>query len=67
VDQVDVGSSDRGFFELIREIKAKLSPDAKASFDVVSEYEMYPDDGEPEKRSACTDVVLSEIESAWFK
>lgn len=67
VDQVDVSSSDRGFFELMREIKVKLSSDAKAAFDVVSEYAMYPDDGEPEKRVSCADAVFDEIENAWFK
>lgn len=67
VDQVDVSSSDRDFFEIIREIKLNLSSDAKAAFALVSEYAMYPDEGEPEKRSPCTDAVFSEIENAWFK
>lgn len=51
----------------MREIKLKLSSDAQAAFDLVSEYAMYPDDGESEKRSPCTDAVFSEIENAWFE
>ena len=67
VDQVDVSGSDRGFFEFVRKLKLNLSSGARVAFDLVSEYEMYPDDGEPEKRVGCSGAVLREIEDAWLE
>jgi len=67
IDQVDVSSFDTGFFDLIREIKSKLSDDAKAAFHVISEYQMFPDEGGQEKTASCTNAVFNEIEKAWFK
>ena len=66
VDQVDVSTFDTGFFDLIREVKAALSNEAKEHFFLVDEYSMYPDEGEGFKADRCTDSVFNEIREAWL-
>ena len=66
IDQVDVSSGDRKFMSLIKSVKEQLSSEARQAFSIVSEYEMYPDDGEPLKLKPCSYSVIEEIESNWF-
>ena len=66
IEQIDICSSDYTFNGLMRKLKATLSVDAQTAFNVMCEYEFYPEEGEREVQPPYSDSVFNEIEAAWL-
>ena len=66
IEQMDVASSDRGFHNLIKEIKSELSEEAKKAFSIHCEYSVH--EGEVEKSLVeCMPHIVEEIKASWFE